>query len=91
MRKKYRHTEANSPSNLWTVTFDRWANAREEQSGTKSPWSRVIKCPENMLSWLEVLPPPTLGRKVGHWPGAVCAGTGWQRIQTYLFSDLYGF
>lgn len=37
--KKYGQTELNSPSNLPTVTFDRRANAREEQSGNKSPWS----------------------------------------------------
>lgn len=88
MRKKYGQTELNSPSNLPTVKFDRRANGREEQSGTKSPWSCIIKYPENMLSWLEVLPPPTVGIKVGHQPRAVCARTGWQRIQIYLLSDL---
>lgn len=63
MRKKYGQTELNSPSNLQTVTFDSRANAREEQSEAKSPWSWVIKCPENILSWLELLPPPTLGNR----------------------------
>lgn len=91
MRKKYGQTELNSPANLPAVTFDRTADAREEQSGTKNPWNRAIKCPENMLPWLQVLPPPTLGIKVGHQPGAVCAGTGWRRIRAYPLSDLYGF
>lgn len=52
MRKKYGQTELNSPTNLPAVTFDRMADAREEQSGTKNPWNRAIKCPENMLPWL---------------------------------------
>ncbi|KAJ7417272.1 hypothetical protein WISP_65370 [Willisornis vidua] len=39
------------------------ANTTEEQSGARYPWSRVIKGPENMLSFLEGLPPPTMGIK----------------------------
>lgn len=81
MRKKSEQAEQSSPSNLPAVRFDRMA--KEKEKSNQEPrilWSGLIKCLENMLSWPEMLLPLIPGIKEGNLPGAVCAGTGWQRI-----------